>query len=74
VTFFRSSVRSVREKATTPSFGSAHHSLAPPVLNDRFRGFDAGPVEAMEGARRELPVEHGPVGGKLDLEVIEHGR
>ena len=51
---------------------SAHHSLAPPVLDDRFRGFHAGPVKAVEGARRQGPVELGPVGGELGLEVVEH--
>ena len=33
---------------------------------------DAGPVEAVEGSRRQGPVELGPVGGQLGLQVVEH--
>ena len=35
-------------------------------------GFHAGPVEAVERARRKRPVELGPVSGKLGLEIVEH--
>ena len=34
-------------------------------------GSHPGPVEAVEGARRQRPVELGPVGGQLGLEVVE---
>ena len=34
--------------------------------------FHARPVEAVKGARRQGPVELGPVGGQLGLEVVEH--
>ena len=39
------------------------------IASEEFR---AGPVEAVEGARRQGPVELGPVGGQLGLEVVEH--
>ena len=46
--------------------------LTPPVLDDRLGGLGAGPVEAVEGSRRQGPVEHRPVGGQLGLQVVEN--
>ena len=40
--------------------------------DDRFRGFHAGPVEAVERARRQRAVELGSVGGQLGLQAVEH--
>ena len=73
--FLRSSVKSVcgeGDDAVVVRLGAAHHALAPPVLDDGLRRLDAGPVEAVERARRQRAVELRPVGGELRLEVVEH--
>ena len=49
-----------------------HHPLAPPVFDEGLGGFDARPIEAVEGARRQAPVEAGPATGDLGLEIVEH--
>jgi hypothetical protein len=41
---------------------AAHHALAPPVLDESFLRLDARPVEAIERAGRDFPVETGAVG------------
>jgi hypothetical protein len=51
---------------------AAHHSLTPPVLDDRLRGLNAIAVEPVERPGREVPVEAGARRGDLDLEAVEN--
>ena len=53
-------------------FGATHHSLAPPVLDDALGHVGAGAIEAVERARRQIPVELCAVGGNLRLQPVEH--
>jgi hypothetical protein len=38
-------------------FGTPHHALAPPILDDCLRGFRTGPVVAVERPRRQLAID-----------------
>src|SRR6266849_8105502 len=51
---------------------ASHHALAPPVLNDAFRGFRARPVKTVEGTRRQVAIELRPVGSDLYLKSVEY--
>ena len=51
---------------------AAHHALAPPVLDDRLRGFHARPVEAIEWPLRQVAIELRAIGRELRLQSIEH--
>src|SRR6266404_335010 len=51
---------------------TAHHALAPPVLDDRLRGFHARPVEAIEWPLRQVAIELRAIGRELRLQSIEH--
>src|ERR1700722_11912128 len=48
-------------------FGSAHHALAPPILNDSLRSFRARPVVAVERSRRHFAIERRTIRGELRL-------
>jgi hypothetical protein len=48
-----------RDDAVVVRLRAAHHSLPPPVVDDGLHRLDAGAVEAVEGARREVAVERG---------------
>src|SRR5438874_7100260 len=50
----------------------AHHALAPPVLDDRLRGFHARSVEAVEWPRRQVAIELRAIGRELCLQIIEN--
>jgi hypothetical protein len=52
--------------------GATHHALAPPVLDDRFRGLHTWAVESLEGPRRQVAIKLRAVGRQLGLQVIEH--
>src|SRR2546430_2501690 len=51
---------------------ATHHALAPPVLDDRLRGFHARPVEAIEWPRWQVAIELRTIGRELRLQSIEH--
>src|ERR1700683_3377810 len=51
---------------------AAHHTLAPPVLDDRLGGFHAGPIVAIEWARRDVAIELRTIGRELRLKSIEN--
>jgi hypothetical protein len=46
-------------------FRPLHRPLPPPVLDDRVEGLDAGRLTAE-------PVELGPVGSQLSLQIVEY--
>ena len=52
--------------------GRAHHALAPPILDDRLRGFRTRPVITVEGAGRHITIELRAIGCELGLQAIEH--
>src|ERR1700730_2953245 len=51
---------------------TAHHALAPPILDDRLRGFGARPVETIERIRRQVEIELRAIGRELGLQSVEH--
>src|ERR1700722_3477629 len=51
---------------------AAHHSLAPPVLDDRLGGLHARPIEAIERTRRDIAVELRAIGRELRLKSVEN--
>src|SRR6266566_6606813 len=51
---------------------AAHHALAPPVLDDRLRGFHTRPIEAIEWPLRQVAIELRAIGRELRLQSIEH--
>src|SRR6478609_240698 len=51
---------------------STHHTLTPPVLDDRFRRFRARPVEPIEWSLRQVAIKLRPIGCKLRLQSVEY--
>src|SRR6266849_1772731 len=51
--------------------GAAHHALAPPILDDRLRGFGPRPVVAMERTRRKVAIKLRAIGGELHLKSVK---
>src|SRR5205085_2527054 len=62
-----------RDNAIVMRLRTAHHALAPPVPNGRLDRFDAGTVETVERAGRQVVIELGPVAEELRLQIVEHG-
>ena len=60
------------DDAVVVRLGAAHHALAPPVPDNRLRGFGTRTVIAVERAGGHVVIELCPVGGQLRLEIIEH--
>src|SRR5437660_2613010 len=51
---------------------TAHHALAPPVLDDRLGGFHARPVKAIQWPLRQVAIELRAIGRELRLQSIEY--
>src|ERR1700679_3324431 len=51
---------------------AAHHPLAPPVLNDSWRGLLAGSFEAIKRTRSHVKKELSPVFSQCFAEAVEH--
>src|SRR6266404_1136395 len=51
---------------------AAHHALAPPIPDGRFRGFHARSVEAIEWSLWQVAIELRTIGRELRLQSIEH--
>src|SRR6266480_1659606 len=51
---------------------AAHHGLAPPVLDDRLRGFRVRPIEAVEWPLRQVAIEFRAIGRELRLQSVKH--
>src|SRR6266849_7193017 len=52
--------------------GAAHHALAPPILDDRLRGFGPRPVVAIERTRRKVAIKLRAIGGELRLKSVKN--
>ena len=52
--------------------GTAHHSLAPPILNHTLGNLGARSVITVEGASRHIKIKLRPVNRHLRLEVVEY--
>src|SRR5438270_13497122 len=61
-----------RDDAVIVGLGSAHHSLSPPIPDDTFGTFRAGPVKTVERSGWHIIIELGAVSGDLLLKIIEH--
>src|SRR5258705_3171505 len=51
---------------------TAHHALAPPILDDRLRRFRARSVKAIEWSLRQVTIELRAIGRELRLQSVEH--
>src|SRR5690606_29438807 len=60
-----------RGDAVVLCFRTAHHSLAPPVIDQPLAELRAVPVEAVEWSCGDLAVELGPVGQQRGPELVE---
>src|SRR6266480_2842566 len=52
--------------------GAAHHALAPPVVDDRLRGFHTRPVEAIEWPLWQVAIELRAIGRELRLQSVKY--
>src|SRR5437879_13908089 len=52
--------------------GAAHHTLPPPVLDDRLRGLCPRPVVAIEGPLRKFAIELRAIGRELRLKSVKY--
>ena len=60
------------DDAVVVRLGAAHHALAPPVRDDRLRGFCPRPVVAIEGPLRQSAIELRAVGRELRLQIVKY--
>src|SRR6516225_1235021 len=60
-----------RDDAIVMSLGAAHHALAPPVGDDRFRFLRARPIITVERPFRQSTIELRAVSRKLGLQSVE---
>src|SRR5271168_295234 len=52
--------------------GAAHHTLAPPILDNSLRNLRTRPIEAIERTRRHIEIELCPVGGQRLAEAVKY--
>src|SRR3982750_2541399 len=60
------------DNAIVMRLSTAHHALAPPILDDRLRGFYSRPVETIEWSLGQVAIKLRAIGRKLRLHSVEH--
>src|SRR5262249_40992089 len=58
--------------AIVVSFGATHHSLTPPIGDDRLRFLSARAIEAIKWSFRKRAVKFRAIRSKLRLKVVKH--